>query len=105
MSNLQFIALITSSASSFVLVILAWMYSNARLSRLEAMLDNSNAKHESGIAGVRLNLDSGLASVRTNHDAHMAEIRNRLASIDNHLMTFYTVTGKLEGRIDELSRG
>ncbi len=94
MSNAQFAALIVSSAGSFVLVILAWIYSNTRLSRLEAMLDNSNAKHESAIV-----------SVRTNHDAHMAEIRNRLASMDNHLMTFYTITGKLEGRVEELSRG
>ncbi len=63
MSNLQFIALIVPSISSFVLVVLAWMFSNARLSRLEATMDSSNAKHE----------------------AAFADIRNRLASIDTHL--------------------
>ena len=81
MSNVQFIALIVPSISSFVLVILAWMFSNARLSRLESTMDSSNAKHE----------------------AAFTDIRNRLSNIDNHLMTFYTVTGRLEGRLDELS--
>ena len=86
MSRLQFVALIASSSGSFVLVVLAWMYSNARLSRLEALLDSSNAKHE-----------AGLTQIRSTYDAGMTEIRNRLANIDSHLMTFYTVTGRLEG--------
>lgn len=34
----------------------------------------------------------------------MREVRDSLNAIQNHLMTFYTVTGKLEGRIEELSR-
>ena len=82
MSNLQFALLIASSISSYVLVIIAWMNSNARLSRLEATVDASSSKQDAGFA----------------------EVRAKLGSIDNHLMTFYTVTGKLEGRIDELSR-
>ena len=82
MNQLQFIALITTAASSFVLVILAWLQSNVRTSRVESLLD----------------------TVAQRQAADMKEIRDRLTTIDNHLMTFYTVTGRLEGRIDELSR-
>ena len=82
MGNVQAVAVLASSVGSFVLVILAWMFSNARLSRLETHLDAASAKHS----------------------ADMAEIRSGLSQIDNHLMTFYTVTGKVEGRLEELSR-
>ncbi len=82
MNAVQTVTILVSSVGSFILVILAWLFSNARLTRLEASLDNANARH----------------------NTDMAELRTRLSQIDNHLMTFYTVAGKLEGRIDELSR-
>lgn len=82
MSKLQFLSLLTPLAGSIVLVILAWMQSNVRLSRVESSLDAAVQKQS----------------------ADMREVRDSLNAIQNHLMTFYTVTGKLEGRIEELSR-
>lgn len=82
MSKLQFLSLLTPLAGSIVLVILAWMQSNVRLSRVESSFDAAVQKQS----------------------ADMREVRDSLNAIQNHLMTFYTVTGKLEGRIEELSR-
>lgn len=82
MSKPQFIALLAPAVSSFVLVILAWMQSNVRLSHVESSLDMAVNKQA----------------------ADMKEVRDGLNAIHNHLMTFYTITGKLEGRIEELSR-
>ena len=82
MSKLQFIALLTPGLSSFVLVLLAWIQSNTGMSRVESLLDTTAAKQASD----------------------MNEVRDSLSTIHNHLMTFYTVTGRLEGRIEELSR-
>jgi len=82
LSKLQFLSLLTPLAGSIVLVILAWMQSNVRLSRVESSLDAAVQKQS----------------------ADMREVRDSLNAIQNHLMTFYTVTGKLEGRIEELSR-
>ncbi len=39
MTKAQFLSLLVPSVGSFVLVILAWLYSNARLGRVEALLD------------------------------------------------------------------
>ena len=93
MNKLQFVSIMVTVASSFVLVLPAWMQSNARMSRLETMLDSSINRQS-----------ADMKEVRENRTSDMKEIRDRLTTIDNHLMTFYTVTGKLEGRIDELSR-
>ena len=82
MSKLQFIALLTPGMSSAVLFLLAWIQSNVRLSRVEALLGTAISKQS----------------------ADMRDVRESLNTIHNHLMTFYTVTGKLEGRIEELSR-
>ncbi len=93
MNKLQFVSIMVTVASSFVLVVLAWMQSNVRMSRLKTMLDSSITRQS-----------ADMKEVRENRTSDMKEIRDRLTTIDNHLMTFYTVTGKLEGSIDELSR-
>ncbi len=122
MDKLQFVALITTAASSFVLVLLSWMQSNVRLSRVEALLDTAvqrqatdmkdvrsqitevDKKQSSAVSGLRSEMQALFAEADARRSAEMKEVRDRLTTIDNHLMTFYTVTGRLEGRIDELSR-
>ena len=39
MSKLQFVSLLVPAVASFLLVVLAWMNSNQRLSRLESVVD------------------------------------------------------------------
>lgn len=82
MSNAQFIALLTPSVGSVVLVILAWLYANARLSDLRS---ETNRQFE----GVNSRLD---------------RIDSRLDRVDADLREFYGSNRKLEGRVDELSR-
>ncbi|WP_419804422.1 hypothetical protein [Terriglobus sp.] len=93
MNKLQFVSIMVTVASSFVLIVLAWMQSNVRMSRIETMLDSVVNRQS-----------ADMKDVRDRQTADMREVRDRLDTIDNHLMTFYTITGKLEGRIDELSR-
>ena len=75
MTNLQFLALLIPSIGSLILVVLAWLHQNTRLADLKA-------------------------DVRQ----FQSDVNKRLDTIDNHLMNFYNVSGKLEGRIEELSR-
>ena len=64
MNRLEFVSLLIPCVGSFVLVILAWMFSNARLSRIETTV----------------------------------------GTIQHDLQEFYRITGKLEGRVEEMSR-
>ena len=75
MTNLQFLALLSPSIGSLILVVLAWLHQNTRLADLKA-------------------------DVRQ----FQSDVNKRLDTIDSHLMNFYNVSGKLEGRIEELSR-
>ena len=75
MTNLQFLALLIPSIGSLILVVLAWLHQNTRLADLKA-------------------------DVRQ----FQSDVNKRLDTIDNHLMNFCNVSGKLEGRIEELSR-
>lgn len=104
MSKLQFVSIIVTAASSFVLVILAWMQSNVRMSRIESLLDAGANRQAADMKEIRERITSDVQDLQGQWSADMKEIRERLTIIDNHLMTFYTVTGRLEGRIDELSR-
>ena len=75
MTNLQFVAILSPSIGSLILVVLAWLHQNTRLADLKG----------------------DLSRLETN-------VNKRLDTIDSHLMNFYNVTGRLEGRIEELSR-
>ena len=61
MTNIQFYSLISVGAGSIVTVILAWLYSNQRLSRLETTTDAKFA-----------NLDARFSKV----EAEMIALRN-----------------------------
>ena len=100
MNKLQFVSIMVTVASSFVLVVLAWMQSNVCMSRIEALIDSVMVRQSSDNKEMR----SDLQQVQHSFAADMKEVRDRLTTIANHLMTFYTITGRLEGRIDELSR-
>ena len=93
MSRLQFIALLTPGLSSFVLVLLAWIQSNTRMSRIESLLDTTVSKQA-----------SDMERVTSKQASDMQAIRDLLRTIHNHLATFSNITARLEGRIDELSR-
>ena len=75
MTNLQFISLLSTAIGSFVLVILAWLNQNQRLSEFRADVNRQFDKMD-----VRLDL------------------------IENDQKEFFTVTGRLDGRIEQLSR-
>ncbi len=75
MTNLQFLLLLSPSLGSLILVVLAWLHQNTRLADLKADVRQLQS-----------------------------DVNKRLDTIDSHLMNFYNVSGKLEGRIEELSR-
>ena len=89
MSKLQFVSLLGPAVGSFVLVILAWMQSNYRLSDLK---DNINQRFS--------NVDRQFEHV----DRQFERMDARLLRIENDQREFYGITQKLEGRIDEISR-
>ena len=89
MSKLQFISLLSPAIGSFVLVLLAWMQSNSRLSDLK---DNMNQRFEQ--------VNQRFAAV----DQQFDRMDARLLRIESDQREFYGITRKLEGRIDEISR-
>ncbi len=82
MTNMQFIALLTPALGSLVLVLLAWLHQNQRLSDFR---DDVSRRFDQT-------------------DARIGRIETRLVGIEQDQKQFFTVTGKLDGRIEELSR-
>ena len=96
MSKLQFLSLLSPSVGSLVLVMLAWMNSNARLSDLK---ENMNQRFEQ--VNQRFEqVNQRFAAV----DRQFERMDARLLRIENDQREFYGVTQKLEGRIDEIAR-
>ncbi len=90
LTNMQFyIALAVPS----ILVILSWLQQDKRLARLESTID----KMDSRIDGRLDRLDSRI-------DHLDGRIEARLNTIEHDLRQFYSVTGELKGRVDELAR-
>lgn len=101
MTNVQFISLLSTAIGSFVLVILAWINQNQRSTDLRA---DMNRRFEEA----KLNTDRQFDEVnRRFGDIHRQfdEVNRRLTLIEGDQKQFFTVTGKLDGRIDQLSRG
>ena len=82
MPRLQFISLLVPAMGSFVLVILAWLHSNSRLVDLKQFM--------------LAQFDS--MSKRIDH------VERRLELIEGDQKQFFTITGRLDGRIDQLSK-
>ena len=94
MTNLQFISLLSTAIGSFVLVILAWVNQNQRSTDLRD--DVSRRFNEA-----ERNVSRQFAEVNRQFD----EVSRRLTLIESDQKQFFAVTGKLDGRIDQLSRG
>lgn len=94
MTNLQFISLLSTAIGSFVLVILAWINQNQRSTDLRA---DVNRRFDE----VERNTNRQFHEVNRQFD----EVNRRLTLIEGDQKQFFTVTGKLDGRIDQLSRG
>lgn len=75
MTNAQFITLLSTGIGSFVLVILAWINQNQRLGDL-----------------------------REDMNRQFNRVDSRLALIEADQKEFFSVTGRLDGRIEQLSR-
>ncbi len=86
MSKLQFITLLSPAVGSFVLVILAWMQANVRLADQK---ENTNLR---------------FAELQRDMDRQFDRMDARMDRIENDQKQFFNVTGKLDGRIDEIAR-
>ncbi len=75
MSNAQFITLLSTGIASFVLVVLAWLNQNQRLGDL-----------------------------REDMNRQFNRVDQRLSLIEADQKEFFTITGRLDGRIEQLSR-
>ena len=82
MTNLQFLSLLIPSVSSVVLVVLAWLNQNQRLSDLR----------------------TDMAQQFAGMDRQFDRVDRRLTLIEGDQKQFFKVTGTLEGRIEQLSR-
>ena len=90
MTNLQFISLLSTAIGSFVLVILAWINQNQRSTDLRADVNRQFDEVNRRFGDVNRQFE---------------EVSRRLSLIENDQKQFFAVTGKLDGRIDQLSRG
>ncbi len=93
MPKLQFIALLTPSIGSCVLVILAWLHSSSRLTDLR---DSVDSRFNSLTSSMNRQFDQ----VNRRFD----EVNRRLGLIEADQKQFYAVTGRLDGRLDEFPR-
>ncbi len=87
MTNLQL--LLTIGIPS-VLVVLGWMHQNTRISDLRSDV-------KSDISSLRAELKSEVSSLRT-------EMNKGFGAINEQFMHFHNVTGRLEGRVDEIAK-
>ncbi len=86
MTNLQFVALLSPAIGSFVLVILAWLHQNQRISDLRA----DTNRH--------------IDDLRADTNRQFDQMNQKLATLAGDYRTFYGMEQKLEGRVDELSK-
>ena len=126
MSRLQFLALLSPSVGTFVLVILAWMHSNLRLNDLRESTNTRFGDVDRQFGAARADVNRQFSDLRAETNRQFGEMRadtnrqfgelradmnrqfdetnRRLGLIESDQKQFYAVTGKLDGRIDEISR-
>ncbi len=98
MTNVQFISLLSTAIGSFVLVILAWINQNQRSTDLRADVNRQFDE-------VKRDVSHRFDEAKRSTDRQFDEVNRRLTLIQGDQKQFFTVTGKLDGRIDQLSRG
>ena len=89
MTNLQFISLLSTAIGSFVLVILAWLHQNQRLTdqRVDTQRQFGEVQRQFG-----------------EMQRQFSEVKSSLATLSADYQHFYGMEQKLEGRVDELSK-
>ena len=114
MTNLQFYLLLSPAVGSLVLVVLAWLHQNQRLSDLRAdtnrHIDDLRSDTNRQFADVNrqfADVNRQFADVHRQFDdvnRQFVEMRAALATLSADYRTFYGMEQKLEGRVDELSK-
>ena len=108
MTNVQFISLLTTSISSFVLVILAWIHQNQRLSDLRGDTQRQFADLRGDIqhqfADLRGDTQRQFADQRAETNRQFEAVNSRLVVLEGDLKNFYKEVGRLDGRIEEVAR-
>ena len=85
MNNLQFIALLTPAVGSLVLVVLAWIHSNSRSTRLEHTVDQQGAEMRSHFTNVQADMRALRVEMSALRDVvyrEMVSLHERLASVE-----------------------
>lgn len=97
---MQFIALLIPALGSILLVILAWMQANSRLSDLRTdthrQFDGVNRQLE----GLNRRIDSAEGAL----DQKISALAGQVTTLASDYRSFYGLEQKLEGRVDELSK-
>lgn len=75
MTKLQFVALLSPAIGSFVLVILAWMFTNTRIGRVEAAVYKLGAE----MSQLRRDLHAELSTFRDSIHRDMVGLHERVA--------------------------
>ena len=103
MTNTQFYLLLSPAIGSLVLVVLAWIHQNQRISDLRAdtnrQFDNVQRQFE--------NVQRQFENVQRQFDdvnRQLHEVRGSLNTLSSDYHNFYGMEQKLEGRVDELSK-
>ena len=86
MTNVQFISLLSTAIGSFALVMFAWINQNQRSTDL------------------RNDVNRQFDEVKRDVHRQFDEVNRRLSLIEGDQKQFFSVTGRLDGRIDQLSR-
>ncbi len=106
MTNLQFLSLLMPAIGSLVLVMLAWLNQNSRVTDLRGEmyrgLDQLGKQVGARFDAVDVRLDA--IDRRLDHvDARLDKVEGHLSRIDQDLRSFHGTDKELEGRVNELS--
>ena len=114
MGKLQFTSLLGPAVASFVLVLLAWMQSNSRMTDLKENMVQRFADSDRKLSDLRAEMNGRFESVDQQFngvnrqfdriDRQFDSMGQRMERLENDQKQFFTVTGKLDGRIDEIAR-
>lgn len=108
MTRLQFIALLTPAVGSFVLVILAWLHQNQRLTDLRSDTNRQFGEFRSDtnrqFSEFRSDTNRQFSELRSDTNRQFDDVKKTLATLTSDYHNFYGLEQKLEGRVDELSK-
>ena len=85
MTNVQFYSLLSVALGSLLTVILAWLYSNQRLSRLEVTMDARFARVDAEVISLRDKLGGEMVPLRNTVYHSLAPLHDRVAVIEERI--------------------